>query len=250
MPSLPRKRKPNSNTPKRVLTKMKKEGLTMLNQVKRNRDSTDKAFSGIYIIKNIINGKYYLGSSNNLENRFKQHLNHLLKGTHHSVILQRAFDKYGSDNFQFEIIKYVSVDNLLIVEQRYLNINSCDYNISSNAISYSGNLSKSQCIKIINKYKKGFTIRQLANEFNKSTGSISLLLNGKTYSHFELPLNDISKIAKNNLSNHGVKKRKLTNENVKFIRNSKINKTQLSKLFNVDFNVINNIINFKTYKDV
>lgn len=44
MPSLPRKRKPNSETPKRVLTKMKKEGLTMVNQVKRNRDSSDKAF--------------------------------------------------------------------------------------------------------------------------------------------------------------------------------------------------------------
>lgn len=44
MPGLPRKRKPNSKTPRRVTTKMKKEGLTMLNQVKRNRDSTDKAF--------------------------------------------------------------------------------------------------------------------------------------------------------------------------------------------------------------
>lgn len=59
----------------------------------------------IYKITNIINNKLYIGFSNNPNNRFKEHTRLLLKNKHHSHKLQNAFNKYGLENFKFEIIK-------------------------------------------------------------------------------------------------------------------------------------------------
>lgn len=55
----------------------------------------------IYHITNKINGKKYIGKTNNAEHRLEQHYSALKKGTHHSIKLQRAFDKYGWENFNF-----------------------------------------------------------------------------------------------------------------------------------------------------
>jgi len=90
--------------------------------------------SGIYKIVNKINGKYYVGSSNDLFYRIKhRHFNSLLKNTHPNKYLQNAWNKYGSDNFQFIIVEYVEPQKLLVIEQMYLDkakINNDSYNLS------------------------------------------------------------------------------------------------------------------------
>ena len=58
---------------------------------------------GIYTIKNIINGKFYLGSSKNIEKRWNRHLYELRNNRHHSWYLQRAFIKYGENSFKLII---------------------------------------------------------------------------------------------------------------------------------------------------
>ena len=60
--------------------------------------------SGIYKIFNIKNDEIYIGSAVNLKNRWNKHKWALKNKKHHSIILQRAFDKYGIDFFKFEII--------------------------------------------------------------------------------------------------------------------------------------------------
>lgn len=55
----------------------------------------------IYHITNQVNGKKYIGKSTNLPHRIETHLSDLTLGKHHSIKLQRAFDKYGSKNFVF-----------------------------------------------------------------------------------------------------------------------------------------------------
>lgn len=77
--------------------------------------------SGIYKFTNIINGKFYIGSSQNLRKRFFRHLALLKNNNHHSNSFQNAWNKYGEDNFQFEIIEFVEkIENLLFREQHYL----------------------------------------------------------------------------------------------------------------------------------
>jgi group I intron endonuclease len=78
--------------------------------------------SGIYKITNIINGKMYIGSSNNCKRRLREHFSKLRHNKHFNVKLQFAFNKYGENNFNFDIIEYVdNVDLLLEREQYYLN---------------------------------------------------------------------------------------------------------------------------------
>lgn len=61
--------------------------------------------TGIYKIENKVNGKVYIGQSKSIEIRWEHHKNRLRSGKHHSNHLQRAWDKYGSDNFDFSIIE-------------------------------------------------------------------------------------------------------------------------------------------------
>jgi group I intron endonuclease len=59
---------------------------------------------GVYQIVNIANGKKYIGSSNQLSRRFYLHKWDLRRGKHHSITLQRAWDKYGEENFVFTVL--------------------------------------------------------------------------------------------------------------------------------------------------
>lgn len=74
---------------------------------------------GIYIIKNKVNNKVYVGQSKKLEQRYGGHLYRLEKKEHHNEILQRAFNKYGADNFEYNILEEVLNDNTLNEREKY-----------------------------------------------------------------------------------------------------------------------------------
>jgi group I intron endonuclease len=75
---------------------------------------------GIYAIRNKITGKYYVGSAVECEKRWSVHLCHLRRGTHHSVKLQRAWNKYGSQAFRFRILEQCKKDELARREQYWM----------------------------------------------------------------------------------------------------------------------------------
>lgn len=78
---------------------------------------------GIYKIINKINGKYYVGSSDDIKGtggRWREHINDLNRGDHDNEHLQRAWKKYGQENFNFFIIEEAPKNKLFIVEQKYL----------------------------------------------------------------------------------------------------------------------------------
>jgi group I intron endonuclease len=77
---------------------------------------------GIYVIRCIVDDKFYIGSAVNFVKRWKGHRILLNKGKHHSRHLQCAWDKYGEDAFVCEILEEVlNPNDLLDIEQRYLN---------------------------------------------------------------------------------------------------------------------------------
>lgn len=78
-----------------------------------------KIISGIYSINNKINNKIYIGSSKNIINRWqKEHLPSLKKNKHYSKHLQRAWNKYGENNFEFKIIEECKKE-LLVEKEGY-----------------------------------------------------------------------------------------------------------------------------------
>lgn len=101
------------------------------------------ALSGIYAIKNVINNKSYIGSAVCFKNRFKTHKSLLKRNAHHSIKLQRAWNKYGEDSFEFSILEIVEdKEHLLSREQHYLDLTdsakSKGYNICLKAGSMLG----------------------------------------------------------------------------------------------------------------
>lgn len=74
--------------------------------------------SGIYTITNLVNGKVYVGYSKNLESRKAKHFYELRSQTHDNEYLQRAWNKYGEENFRYEILIECPID-LLASEEHY-----------------------------------------------------------------------------------------------------------------------------------
>lgn len=95
--------------------------------------------SGIYCIRNLVNGKCYVGSSVRFDQRWSIHRLHLRRGIHHSPPLQYAWNKYGEASFKFEVIERVEdKSQLLVREQFYLDTMVREYNCSSTAGSRLG----------------------------------------------------------------------------------------------------------------
>ena len=84
--------------------------------------------SGIYKILNKSNGKCYIGSSCNLNKRKYQHFNSLMKNKHYNLYLQKSFNKYGKDNFEFIVLCKCDESQLIELEQFYINKIKPEYN--------------------------------------------------------------------------------------------------------------------------
>jgi group I intron endonuclease len=111
---------------------------------KRERENMNKHKSGIYQIRNIINGKVYIGSTIDFYKREYDHFWNLKMLKHHSPYLQKTYNKHGKDIFAFEIIETVENKNKLLEREQYwINFKkACNpdygYNISPKAGSVLG----------------------------------------------------------------------------------------------------------------
>lgn len=104
-------------------------------------------FSGIYTITNKINQKIYLGCATNIANRWKSHRSYLRLNKHNNTHLQRAWNKYGEENFEFELLIECEEVDLYSEENYWCNLLNCvDYKYGYNIKSTSptGNFKMSE----------------------------------------------------------------------------------------------------------
>jgi len=81
----------------------------------------DQSKTGVYIIRNKINGKRYIGSAAvSFRKRWDIHKSDLNKGKHHNHKLQRSWNKHGAENFEFKVAEYCLPEHCLAQEQVYL----------------------------------------------------------------------------------------------------------------------------------
>lgn len=91
---------------------------------------------GIYRIYNNVTNKSYIGSSFNIEKRFKTRLSRLKNHSHHNVGLMADYEAYGESALEFEILKEyetpITRDDLYAEEDLFIaeyNAKTDGYNI-------------------------------------------------------------------------------------------------------------------------
>lgn len=95
-------------------------------------DRLENSVSGIYEIINLRNQKRYIGQTKNLYRRQCNHIGKLRRKIHPNKHLQNAWNKYGKDAFEFQVLEYCSVDDLNERELYWINhykSNTDGYNI-------------------------------------------------------------------------------------------------------------------------
>jgi group I intron endonuclease len=96
--------------------------------------------SGIYKITNLTTSQIYIGSSVDVRRRMMKHKSLLKRGDHHSIFLQRSWDKYGEEAFDFELIlKVPETSALLENEQKFIDDLKPEFNmcpIAGNRLGY------------------------------------------------------------------------------------------------------------------
>lgn len=93
----------------------------------------DKMPSGIYQLRNTVNGKCYIGSTKRLVARKSKHLTTLREGNHDNAHLQNAANKYGGNSLMFEVLLLCDPENLLLYEQMCIDCLKPEYNICPTA---------------------------------------------------------------------------------------------------------------------
>jgi len=104
--------------------------------------------SGIYKITCLVNNMIYVGQSKNVKKRLYDHKSHLKNNNSHNKHLQYTWNKYGKDNFIFEVIE------------------NCDLHLLDEREEY--------WIQYYDSYKNGF---------NQTSGGVGIGINNKVYKY-------------------------------------------------------------------
>lgn len=214
-------------------------------------------YSGIYCLKNTVNDKCYIGSAQKLNYRLWNHKHKLIKGNHANKILQNFVNKYGINTLYFEILEKVEdISSLLEREQYYLDKLAPEFNILKKAGSNIGTtMSEEQKLKI-SKSRKGIlhteeTKKRISESLKgkkkskEHSAKVGLKHKGKTISQSQR--NKISNANKGNITTPKVNW-DIVRE-IRELHQKGIKDKELALKFNLSKVQINNIRNYKSWKE-
>lgn len=121
--------------------------------------------AGIYRIRNVLNGKCYVGSAVNIHQRWLEHRSMLNRGVHHSPHLQRSWARNGEASFVFEVIDLCSIGDLIEKEQKAIDELESSYNVCRVAGSTLGRLHSSETRKKISQRLTGTKHKERSEEY-------------------------------------------------------------------------------------
>lgn len=190
---------------------------------------------GIYRIKNLINGKLYIGQT--LDRFIERYWNHLWKLNNHSHDnrhLQSAWDKYGGSSFEFSIIHKLKENEDIDDLERYY-IQQYDFNNLYN-IQHGGQDHVMLGTHMSDKTKAKIGEANRKNMLGKKHSE-------ETKERMSVARNGITQWGKCSLSYDQAK-------NVKELLMSGLSPKQVSDNLNIKYKVVNGIYSNNTYKSV
>lgn len=207
----------------------------------------------IYHITNKQNGKKYIGKSVHIEHRLKDHFARLEKNKHHSKELQRAYNKYGKDNFivDFHQVEVKDEDELSKMEIQEIEKYDSFHNGYNETLGGDGNKTRFSFEKSVLLYQicQRYTgvFRQIARYFNCDRSVIQTIANTSMYNNVtynEEALNQLIKelqLSDDNLNENYVKHndRKITEQDCLEILSVIMNYKGYDKVLCSVFNVAN-----------
>lgn len=138
-------------------------------------------FGIIYIIKNDINSKVYIGqTSRSLEERWKEHLRSKCNKNEKHMLIKRAIFKYGKEHFTISILEKCDISKLDEREIYYIKFYDSyfkGYNMTKGGQEGTKPLKLLNIEKeIISLYKDGFSLREIAKDYNVDKYTIKHIL--------------------------------------------------------------------------
>lgn len=156
----------------------------------------------VYQITNTVNGKLYIGITQNIERRWKEHRKVLLESNkEYNKVLYRAIRKYGIENFKFEVLfdnldisEAESTEIMLIKELNTLSHNN-GYNVTTGGClggapgeaNSHAKLTTEQARTIISRRENGETLRSVYLDYEsilQFTGMQSIW-SGQSWKHLQ-----------------------------------------------------------------
>lgn len=185
--------------------------------------------SGIYKITNTLNNKMYIGSAKDFDVRFSRHIRDLKNNAHHNIHLQRSYNKYGFDVFEFEIIERIPYEKDIIIERenyyiKEFNSKTEGYNIADASFGdiLSSHPNREDIVSRISKTLRENISKLSAEERKLKYGmpGESNGMYGKT--HTQDVRDKIGRIHKGNTYRKGIKASKETREKLSVIASQRI----------------------------
>ena len=84
--------------------------------------------SAVYKITNTVTGDFYIGSSKDVKQRWREHKWPSTWKKHPNNQLYKDMQEYGTDKFAFEVIEEVEAEHLKETEQKFIELLKPTYN--------------------------------------------------------------------------------------------------------------------------